>query len=169
MGKRKIFTITFWVWTILSFCTAVSFKIQGLMRNEVVIASPEMSKDGMIQKIPASAVLEEDSGTGIYVIESKMGLGGRRKMCEIQECESDRVRRKSGRLYSGNGIKTCHCRNGLSGRRRYERRTGRKNLDEERSGSEGKRTRRESETFDSCLYRCIFTCGRCRAVYKKNF
>lgn len=84
MGKQRIFTITFWVWTVLSFCTAVSFKIQDLMRNEVVIENPEMSKDRMIQKIPASAVLEQEAGTGIYVIESKMGIGGEEKCAKFE-------------------------------------------------------------------------------------
>lgn len=76
MGKRRIFTITFWVLTVLLFCTAVSFKIQDLMRNEVVVKNPEESKDGMTQKIAASAVLAGENGMGVYVVTTENGISG---------------------------------------------------------------------------------------------
>lgn len=75
MGKRRIFTITFWVLTVLLFCTAVSFKIQDLMRNEVIVKNPE-SKDGMTQKIAATAVLAGENGTGVYVVTTEKGIRG---------------------------------------------------------------------------------------------
>lgn len=76
MKKRRIFTIAFWVFTVLLLCTAVSFKIQDLMRNEVVVRMPELSEDGMTERIPASAVIESEHGTGIFLLKSETGIGG---------------------------------------------------------------------------------------------
>lgn len=76
MKKRRIFTIAFWVFTVLLLCTAVSFKIQDLMRNEVVARMPELSEDKMTERIPASAVIDGENGTGIFLLESETGIGG---------------------------------------------------------------------------------------------
>lgn len=74
MKKRRIFTIAFWVFTVLLLSTAVSFKIQDLMRNEVVVRMPELSEDKMT--VPASAVIDGENGIGIFLIESETGIGG---------------------------------------------------------------------------------------------
>lgn len=77
MEKRIILHISFWILTILLFCTVVSFRIQELMKNEVTIVIPEKQTAEAELEFPVRCLRENALGEeGIWLLVVSDGAMG---------------------------------------------------------------------------------------------
>lgn len=77
MEKRKIMHASFWIFAILLLCTAVSYRIQELMRNEVTVLSPEKDKDTNGLCFPIRCLCENSDGLlGVWKVVQEEGVMG---------------------------------------------------------------------------------------------
>lgn len=77
MEKRRILHISFWILTVLLFCTVVSFRIRELMTNEVTVIFPEKTDDGYGCILPTGCMsVGKDGLEGIWELVEEEGAMG---------------------------------------------------------------------------------------------